>query len=61
MNNPLTGILGNAELLLEKRHRLPPTAVTQIETIAQLAMRLRETVQRLSAMWESARDSQYTS
>jgi signal transduction histidine kinase len=60
MNNPLTGILGNAELLLEKRHRLPPSVVTQIETIAQLALRLRETVQRLSEMWESTRERQYT-
>ncbi len=60
MNNPLTGILGNAQLLLEKRHRLPQPVVIQIETIADLAMRLRETVWRLSEMWESSREQQYT-
>lgn len=55
MNNPLTGILGNAELLLSRRDRLPPQAVAQIETIASLAMRLRETIRQLSDTWESSR------
>jgi signal transduction histidine kinase len=55
INNPLTGILGNAELLLEKRDRLPAQAAAQLQTIAQLAIRLRETVRRLSDTWETAR------
>jgi signal transduction histidine kinase len=55
MNNPLTGILGNAELLLSRRDRLPPQAIAQLETIASLAMRLRETVRHLSDRWESSR------
>lgn len=48
VNNPLTGILGNAELLLARRDHLPPGAVERLETIAELAVRLRETVRRLS-------------
>ena len=52
VNNPLTGILGNAELLLARRDRLPPAAVERLETIAGLAVRLRETVRRLSNAWD---------
>src|SRR5262249_39757995 len=51
VNNPLTGILGNAELLLARREALPPGAVARINTIAELAVRLRETVRRLSNAW----------
>lgn len=57
LNNPLTGILGNAELLLaevRRRHdgRLPQGAQQRLETITELAVRLRETVRRLSQHWE---------
>lgn len=57
VNNPLTGILGNAELLLKRRDRLPPNAIARLETIAELAVRLRETIRRLSDCWESSRGS----
>jgi signal transduction histidine kinase len=58
LNNPLTGILGNAELLLAEVRRkndgrLPEGGKQRIETIAALAVRLRETVRRLSIEWES--------
>jgi signal transduction histidine kinase len=58
LNNPLTGILGNAELLLSEIRRkadgrLPEGAPQRLETIATLAVRLRETVRRLSQEWES--------
>jgi signal transduction histidine kinase len=57
LNNPLTGILGNAELLLVELHRnnveLPPQARSRIETIAMLAVRMRETVRWLSEQWEA--------
>ena len=60
LNNPLTGILGNAELLLvELRRRnieLPSTVEVRLETIATLAVRMRETVRRLSEDWESNSD-----
>jgi signal transduction histidine kinase len=57
LNNPLTGILGNAELLLAEVMRkndgkLPEGGKQRIETIAALAVRLRETVRRLSIAWE---------
>ena len=57
LNNPLTGILGNAELLLVELRRknveLPPPARSRLETIAVLAVRMRETVRWLSEQWES--------
>lgn len=52
LNNELTGILGNAELLLSRRERLPPDAVERLRTIAQLAVRVRETVRRVSHAWD---------
>lgn len=52
VNNPLTGILGNTELLLARRDGLPPGAVDRLQTIAELAVRLRETVRRLSNAWD---------
>jgi len=52
LNNELTGILGNAELLLSRRDRLPPEAVDRLRTIAQLAVRVRETVRRVSHAWD---------
>ena len=55
VNNPLTGILGNAELLLARRDCLPPGAAERLETIAELAVRLRETVRRLSHTWRDGR------
>jgi signal transduction histidine kinase len=58
LNNPLTGILGNAELLLAEVRRkggdrMPPSGQQRLETIAALAVRLRETVRRLSEEWET--------
>jgi signal transduction histidine kinase len=58
LNNPLTGILGNAELLLteirrKSEYRLPEGGQQRLETIASLAVRLRETVHRLSQEWEA--------
>jgi signal transduction histidine kinase len=53
VNNPLTGILGNAEMLLSRRDRLPEAAIERLEIIANLAVRLRETVRRLSSAAES--------
>jgi len=60
INNPLTGILGNAELLLAEVRRkndgrLPQGGQQRIETIAALAVRLREIVRRLSQQCETNR------
>jgi signal transduction histidine kinase len=61
LNNPLTGILGNAELLLAEIARrndgqLPSGGLQRVETIAALAMRMRETVRQLSQQWEARSD-----
>lgn len=53
INNPLTGILGNAEMLLSHRERLPIADVQRLQTVVDLAVRLRETTRRLSLAWES--------
>jgi signal transduction histidine kinase len=53
INNPLTGILGNAELLLAHRDRLPLVDAQRLQTIVDLAVRLRETTRRISNAWES--------
>jgi signal transduction histidine kinase len=60
LNNPLTGILGNAELLLAEIARkndgsLPHGGLQRVGTIAALAVRLRETVRQLSHEWEARR------
>jgi signal transduction histidine kinase len=61
LNNPLTGILGNAELLLAETRRqnglpLSQPGLKRLETIAALAVRMRETVRRLSQACESRAD-----
>lgn len=52
LNNPLTGILGNAELLVADLRRnqleLPPSCARRLEIIIALAVRMRETVRNLS-------------
>ena len=63
LNNPLTGILGNAELLLAEVRRkndgsMPHGGQQRLETIAALAVRLRETVRRLSQEWETGQAAQ---
>jgi signal transduction histidine kinase len=53
INNPLTGILGNAELLLAHRERLTAVDTQRLQTVVDLAVRLRETIRRLSNSWET--------
>jgi signal transduction histidine kinase len=53
LNNPLTGILGNAEMLLRHPEKLAGDATLRVETIADLAVRLRETIRRISNAWEA--------
>jgi signal transduction histidine kinase len=45
INNPLTGLIGQAQLLL--REELSATARRRVETIEQLANRIRDTVASL--------------
>jgi signal transduction histidine kinase len=53
INNPLTGILGNAELVLSHGDRLSTTDTQRLRTIVDLAVRLRETIRRLSRAWQN--------
>lgn len=53
INNPLTGILGNAELLLAHCDRFSAVDTQRLQTVVDLAVRLRETTRRLSNAWES--------
>jgi signal transduction histidine kinase len=57
INNPLTGILGNAELILAHSDRLPAIDTQRIRTVVELAVRLRETVRRVSNAWEAQANS----
>jgi len=52
INNPLTGILGNAELVLGHSERLSSIDAQRVQTVVDLAVRLRETIRRLSNAWE---------
>ena len=45
INNPLTGLIGQAQLLL--REELSDTARRRVQTIEQLASRIRDTVAEL--------------
>ncbi len=50
INNPLTGILGNSELILASGARLPADVRRRVETIIELAVRLRNLVRDLERM-----------
>lgn len=45
LNNTLTGILGNAELVLEAGRRLPPSVQQRLARISDLAGQMRELMQ----------------
>lgn len=47
INNPLTGVLGNAELILAEAEALPEKLRHRVTTIIELAVRLRDVVRRL--------------
>jgi signal transduction histidine kinase len=53
INNPLTGILGNAELLLTHKDRLSPIDTQRLQTVVDLAVRLREATRRISNSLEN--------
>ncbi|HXY52404.1 MAG TPA: histidine kinase dimerization/phospho-acceptor domain-containing protein [Terriglobales bacterium] len=50
MNNALTSVLGNSELLLLEPGGLAPEARAQIDTIRHMALRLHEILQRFSSL-----------
>ena len=50
LNNALTSILGNSELLLMDDRSLPPSLQLQLETIRNMGMRMNEILQRFSSL-----------
>jgi signal transduction histidine kinase len=57
INNPLTAILGNAQLLLMAKDKLPPDIVSKLETIERSAVRIRETTSKLMSIIEPVTSS----
>ena len=57
INNPLTGVIGQAQLLL--REELSATARRRVETIEQLAGRIRDTVAQLREVQRPHQQSDY--
>ncbi len=50
LNNALTSVLGNAELLLLEPGAMPPQMREQVATIHNMALRIHEIVQRFSSL-----------
>jgi nitrogen-specific signal transduction histidine kinase len=57
INNPLTGILGNAELVFAHREHFSSVEIQRLQTVVDLAVRLRENIRRISNNWEDDRPS----
>ena len=55
INNTLSSVLGNAELLLVEPETIGPQARTQIRAIHNMSLRLYELVQRMAAVETDAR------
>lgn len=50
INNPLTSILGQTQLLLLRRESLSDDVAKRLETIEQLSMRIRDIVKKLEVI-----------
>ena len=50
VNNALTSVMGNAELLLMEAESLAPEVRLQVETIRNMSLRIHETMQRFSSL-----------
>lgn len=61
VNNALTSLLGNAELLLLEPGQLSGQSLAQIKTIHTMALRINEIVQRFSSLASEIRDAETAS
>jgi signal transduction histidine kinase len=61
VNNALTSLLGNAELLLLEPGQLSAQSLAQIKTIHTMALRINEIVQRFSSLATEMRDAETSS
>jgi signal transduction histidine kinase len=50
LNNALTSILGNSDLILLDQEQLPPATKAQIETIRNMGLRLNEIMARFTSL-----------
>jgi signal transduction histidine kinase len=61
MNNALTSMLGNAELLMLEPGQLSSQSLSQIRTIHSMAMRINEIMQRFSSLASEMREAENAS
>lgn len=61
VNNALTSMLGNAELLLLEPGQLSAQSLAQIKTIHSMAMRINEIMQRFSSLASEMREAENAS
>ncbi len=61
MNNALTSILGNAELLLLEPGQLSAQSLAQIKTMHSMTLRINEVMQRFSSLATEMRESEIAS
>lgn len=61
MNNALTSMLGNAELLLLEPGQLSSQSLAQIKTIHSMALRIHEIMQRFSSLASEMREGETAS
>jgi len=61
VNNALTSMLGNAELLLLEPGQLSTQSLAQIKTIHNMALRINEIMQRFSSLSSEMREAETTS
>jgi signal transduction histidine kinase len=61
VNNALTSMLGNAELLLLEPGQLSTQSLAQIKTIHSMALRINEIMQRFSSLSSEIRDAETAS
>ena len=61
VNNALTSILGNAELLLLEPGQLNAQSLQQVKTVHQMSLRLHEIMQRFSTLSAEIREAEIAS
>jgi signal transduction histidine kinase len=61
VNNALTSVLGNAELLLLEPGQLSATSLAQIKTMHSMALRINEVMQRFSSLASEMQEAENAS
>jgi signal transduction histidine kinase len=61
VNNALTSILGNSELLLLEPGQLSVQSLQQVRTVHQMSLRIHEVMQRFSSLASEIRDAETAS